>query len=115
MNAQSVISLVSLLVLAVLTTAALAQEDWRQKSLDAIAANDPTVIEAIFPNDAPNSFWASMRDDGSRRDGFAEYLCLILHQHGMPKGDLVVIRIWDADVMARGEMRELGRFDCKLR
>jgi hypothetical protein len=56
-----------------------------------------------------------MRDDGSRRDGFAEYLCLVLHEHGMPKGDLVVIHIWDAAALARNEMREIGKFDCLLR
>lgn len=98
-----------------LAGSASAQVDnsWRERAVQVIA-DEPTVVEAMFPNDAPNSFWASMRDDGSRRDGFAEYLCLVMHQHGMPKGKLVVIRIWDAAAMAKSDMREIGKFNCML-
>lgn len=89
-------------------------QSWREKAVAEITADEPKIVEAMFPSDARNSFWASVRDDGSRRDGFAEYLCLALHEHGMPKGDFVVIRIWDAGAMARNEMKEIGRFDCQL-
>lgn len=85
---------------------------WRQKALKAVKA-EPKVVEAIFPNDARNSFWASVRDDGTRRDGYAEYLCMSLVENGMPKGSFIVIRIWDARAMARSTMREIGKYDCK--
>jgi hypothetical protein len=85
---------------------------WRQKAVKAVRA-EPKVVEAMFPNDARNSFWASMRDDGTRRDGFAQYLCMSLFESGMPKGDFIVVRIWDARAMAQSQMREIGKFDCK--
>lgn len=96
------------------SSASQGNEAWREKAVQVILNDEPKVVEAMFPNDAPNSFWVSMRDDGSRRDGFAEYLCLVMHQNGMPDGKLTVIRIWDAGAMARGDMREIGRFDCRL-
>lgn len=114
----------SLLTLAGLAAALIASETanaqapqfgsdaWRQKALKAIRA-EPKVAEAIFPNDARNSFWASMRDDGTRRDGFAQYLCMSLFESGMPKGQVIVIHIWDARAMAQSQMREIGKFDCK--
>lgn len=114
MSARKSICRAGCLAFAMFASPAMAQDNWRTNTLDAIAADDPSVVEAMFPEDAPHSFWVSMRDDGTRRDGFAEYLCLVLHQHGMPKEDLVVIRVWDAAEMARGQMKELGRFDCKL-
>lgn len=85
---------------------------WRQKALKAVRA-ESKVVEAMFPNDARSSFWASVRDDGTRRDGYAEYLCLSLIESGMPKGSFIVIRVWDARAMAKSQMREIGRFDCK--
>lgn len=97
------------------SSASAKDQSWREKAVAAIIADNSKIVEAMFPNDARNSFWVSMRDDGSRRDGFAEYLCLALHEQGMPKGDFVVIRIWDAGAMARNEMHEIGRFDCQLR
>lgn len=85
---------------------------WRQKALKAVRA-EPKVVEAIFPNNARNSFWASVRDDGTRRDGYAEYLCMSLFESGMPKGSFIVIRVWDARAMAQSRMREIGKYDCK--
>lgn len=87
-------------------------EVWRQKALKAVRA-EPKVVEAMFPNNARNSFWASVRDDGTRRDGYAEYLCMSLVESGMPKGSFIVIRIWDARAMAQSTMREIGKYDCK--
>lgn len=86
-------------------------DSWRETALRTVL-DEPSVVEAMFPNDSRSSFWASMRDDGSRRDGFAEYLCLTLFDAGMPKGEFLVIRIWDAGAMARGDMEEIGRFEC---
>lgn len=68
---------------------------WRLKAVDEVS-KEKLVFEAMFPNNSTSSFWVSMRDDGSRRDGFAEYLCLVLKETGMPVGKFVTIRIWDA-------------------
>lgn len=88
-----------------------AQASWKENALQAVR-DEKTVVEAIFPQGSNNSFWASMRDDGTRRDGFAEYICLVLHDSGMPKGSFLVIHIWNAAEMAKGNMREIGRSEC---
>jgi hypothetical protein len=89
-------------------------EAWRQKAIKAVRS-EKQVVEAMFPNNSNASFWASMRDNKTRRDGFAEYLCLVLNDSGMPKGEFVVITIWDAGSMARGVMREIGRHECQFK
>lgn len=94
-------------------SAQAADDSWREGAVQ-IVLEEPSVVEAMFPNDAPHSFWASMLDDGTRRDGYAEYLCLTLNHSGMPADDSVVISIWDAAAMARGELRKIGEFYCNL-
>jgi hypothetical protein len=90
-----------------------AVEEWqREATARVLKENKRKVVEALFPNEAPTSFWVSVRDDGKRRDGFAEYLCLEVRR-GRPATGLTVIRIFDAAAMARGKMRELGRHDCE--
>lgn len=87
------------------------------RRVDAVNAisDEPKVVEAIFPNNSSNSLWVSMFDDGPRRDGYAQYVCQILRDHGMPSNKLVVIRIWDATEMARENFKELGKHECLFR
>jgi hypothetical protein len=89
----------------------VAAADWQDKATGLIRS-EPKVVEAMFPNESSGSFWASVRDDGSRRDGFAQYLCVVLFEAGMPVGQSVVIRVLDAAALVRGEMVTLGRYDC---
>lgn len=49
------------------------------------------VVEALFPKYSTNSFWVSMFDDGSSRDGYAQYICLILREYGLPSNKLIVV------------------------
>jgi hypothetical protein len=89
-------------------------DGWHVAAAQAVA-KETSVVEATFPNNSSSSFWVSVRDDGSRRDGFAEYVCLLLIEGGMPKGEFVVIRVWDAAKLAASDFRELGRFECSRR
>lgn len=100
---------ISAMMMGAMTATAFAS-DWRDAALDEIR-NEASVVEATFPQNL--SLWASMRDDGTRRDGFANYLCLILAEAGKPSGDLVIVHVWDAAKMAREEMVEIGRAECK--
>jgi hypothetical protein len=51
----------AMLVMGIGASVALAQDQsWREKAVDAITADEPSVVEAMFPNNAPNSFWASI-------------------------------------------------------
>ncbi|CDZ60471.1 Hypothetical protein NGAL_HAMBI2605_10410 [Neorhizobium galegae bv. orientalis] len=88
-----------------------AGEPWMDASVAALS-KEKKIREVLFSNDRSTSLWISVRDDGSRRDGFAESACVTLMESGMPVGAFTVIRIWDAAAMARGEQRELGRFEC---
>lgn len=93
--------------LAAITVPALASE-WRDQAVEEILT-EPKVVEAMFTQDL--SLWVSVRDDGSSRDGFAEYLCLVLSDF-RPPDEPVIISIWDAAAMARDEMKRLGRNEC---
>lgn len=92
----------------VLASAAYAA-DWKEEAIAEIRS-EPKVVEAMFTGSS--SLWVSVRDNGSRRDGLAESMCVLLHSAGMPTGDFYVVHVWDAAQMARGENVELGRFEC---
>lgn len=91
---------------------AVAEEPWMTRALGLLKA-EPKIAESLFNQDSPRSLWVSVEDDGTRRDGYAEYLCLVLYDAGMPIGGYTVIHVYDAAAMAAGESREIGRFDCE--
>lgn len=101
--------IVTLAIAVSLVSASLAA-DWREKAVETIKS-EPKVVDALFTQDI--SLWVSMRDDGSRRDGFAEYLCMTLHEEGMNVGDFVIIKILDAAALAQQNTKEIGRFECE--
>ena len=103
--------IVGLIATCFMGTVAQAGEPWMAASIAALR-KEKAVREVLFSDDRSTSLWISVRDDGSRRDGFAEYACLTLVESGMPTGAFTVIRVWDAAAMARGEQRELGRYEC---
>jgi hypothetical protein len=86
------------------------QSDWEHEALAVMRRENKSVIETMFPR--RGSLWASMRDNGSRRDGYAQTICMQLNEAGKPRSEMVIVRIWDAAAMARGELREIGRADC---
>ena len=104
--------LTGLLALCLATAPATSQENWRDEAVAYLLKEDAkTVVEAMFTQDI--SLWISVRDDGSRRDGLAEYFCLVL-QDFMPADDMAIITIWDAAAMASDELKELGKSTCDL-
>lgn len=68
-----------------------------------------TVKDAYWSQDA--SFWISMIDDGTRRDGYAQSVCQIVRDAGVR--DFVIVTAWDAVAMNRGEFRQLGKATCR--
>lgn len=101
----------ALALASVLALTGAATADWRDDAVKLVK-QEPKVVEAAFPG--PVSFWASVQDDGSNRDGFANYLCLVLADAGMPEGASAIVHVWDAASMpGDGEMRELGQADCR--
>ena len=100
-------------ILALFASSAIAEDTKEQWRLDAeravIEANKGTVMDAF--SSQPLSFWVTMRDDGSRRDGFAEYVCLEISDY-KPSGQSVVVTIWDGIAMSRGDFLEIGKAVC---
>lgn len=93
-------------ILICVFVSAPAYADWKEIATKE-ALREKAIKEAMFPN-GDRSFWASVRDDGTDRSGYAEYLCLILHEAGMPAGHSTTITIWNLSVE-----RKLGRFSCR--
>ncbi len=54
-------------------------ENNNAKALEAIKT-EPKVAEALITN--ANVLYVSVKDDGTRRDGYAEYLCQVLREYG---------------------------------
>lgn len=84
-------------------------DGWRKAALVEIA-KEPKVEEAMWSQAI--SLWASVRDDGSRRDGYADYLCMLMLDAGKSDDDFVVVHIWDHSAMQAGDLREIGKADC---
>lgn len=100
----------SLITAAAMLMSTAAYADWKDAALEEIRA-EPKVVEAMFQNGG-RTLWVSMQDDGTSRDGYANYLCLILSGAGQPTGANVTVRIWDAAVM-RDELKEIGEGYCR--
>lgn len=86
---------------------------WRAK-FEVLAEKEKKVREAMFT--APFSFWATVRDNGTRRDGFAGYLCMLASDAGWQQGKQgqdFIIHVWDLAAMSQGKLKELGKFHCK--
>lgn len=85
---------------------------WRDAALKHFndKTAEPSIVEAIWSDTF--SFWVSMRPNGSRRDGFAEYVCVQLGVLGKPDNEAVSISIWDAHEMASGNLKKIGSKGC---
>lgn len=68
-----------------------------------------TVKDAHWSTDT--SFWITLLDDGTRRDGYAQAVCEIVRNNGV--SGFVTVTAWDAVAMNRGEFRELGKARCR--
>jgi hypothetical protein len=86
------------------------QDEWERRALTVMREENKTVLRAQWSQ--RGSLWVWMRDNGSRRDGYAATICLQLADAGMPAGEIVFVRVLDADVATRGEWREIGNATC---
>jgi hypothetical protein len=105
-------ALVALLVLgATLTTSASAAPTAAQKKfVDYLikSGEEPKVKDATWATD--ENLYVGVISDGTRRDGFAEYLCSVASDHGL-KPDLIKI-IDIVKVNRTGKFIELGKAYC---
>ncbi|SOE18578.1 hypothetical protein SAMN05877838_3507 [Hoeflea halophila] len=100
---------VAFAIALMLANGPVSAQDWRDTATELVI-QEKSVVDDMFTQRI--SLWVSMLDDGTRRDGFASYLCMVLFDAGMQPGDFVVIKIWDAAAIAREEIKEIGRYEC---
>lgn len=104
-------------VLAGLAMPALADDEswknepWRLKTSELLK-QEKSVIDHTWSQDI--SLWVGRKNDGTRHDGFAEYICLVMHnQAGKPRDQLVVVHILDYAQFMAGEHVRLGKKVCR--
>lgn len=85
--------------------------NWSKHLDEALAAvkKENAVRSAAWLNRKPASLLAGVIDDGSRQDGYAEYLCTVLADHEIQGA---IVRVMDVASAARSEGQDLGRADC---
>lgn len=104
-----------LLTLAAITLAtfpAFADElDTNREKVKQIFISDeePKVKDALWTSD--NVFKVSVKDDGTNRDGYAQYVCLVLSDNGFT-GKGVLVRVVDHNKLLKGEWVNLGTAKC---
>lgn len=83
--------------------------DAARQAVLAEVKSGSTTKSAMWSQDM--SLWISVIDDGTRRDGYAQYACEVVRQKGIR--DYVVVHVWDAFAMMRNEFKELGKARCR--
>lgn len=101
----------ALIVALLMGTAANADDllPWQETAVE-LAREEGKVMDAMWSQSI--SFWVIMADDGTRRDGYASYLCLVLNQAGRPQGEFVSISVWDAATAGTNSPRKIGQAMC---
>lgn len=84
---------------------------WQVKALKAVKS-EKSVVDARWRMPETNVLWISMQPDGSSRDGFAQYICILLVKAGAPEGDLKTVWIYDPDAFETGG-KEMGIAACR--
>ncbi|MDN3454360.1 MULTISPECIES: hypothetical protein [unclassified Psychrobacter] len=87
-------------------------DDQRQEITDYFLSDEePTVLDATWTAD--KIFKIGVRDDGSRRDGFAEYACIEINDQFDAKEQGVWVQVIDYDkLMKTKEWVKLGEAHC---
>lgn len=87
-------------------------DDQRQEITDYFLSDaEPTVLDATWTSD--KVFKIAVKDDSSRRDGFAEYACIEINDQFDVKEQGVWVQIIDYDkLMKTKEWVKLGEAHC---
>ncbi|WP_321383596.1 hypothetical protein [Rhizobium sp.] len=84
---------------------------WQSKALKAVKS-EKKVVDAKWRSPENNMLWVAMQPDGSLRDGFAQYLCLVPMNAGAPEGDLKTVWIYDPANFESG-IQKMGMAACR--
>ncbi|QGA56178.1 hypothetical protein [Brucella sp. 2280] len=102
-------------LLALTPTLAFAEAelaDWQKSALTTVK-REKGIIDAKWRSPQNNMLWVSVQPDGSRRDGLAETICLLLTTTpGAPEGELKTVWIFDPAGYVRGQP-SMGETACR--
>lgn len=103
-----------LIPLIALTLPALSAEldPARQSVQDHFRSSaEPTAIDALWTDE--HVFKVGVRDDGSDRSGFGQYVCMMIYDAGL-KGERVLVRVIDYPRLVNNdEWINLGTAQCQ--
>lgn len=81
----------------------------KQDALLEALKKERKIKDLSWLNEGTNSLLVGVIGDGSRWDGFAESICMIMTDNKLYSG---IVRVMDASSATRGDWNELGRADC---
>lgn len=91
-----------------------AASGFTQKQLDSALKEikaEPKVKDAIWAS--PGVLKAGVYADGTSKDGYAQYLCMVLYDHGF-KGKSVLVRVIDIVKLTRDDKWvNIGKATCQ--
>ncbi|MDF7817400.1 hypothetical protein P1X15_07335 [Runella sp. MFBS21] len=84
----------------------------KDKALTEIK-KEPKVLDAVITES--NVLYASVKDDGTRRDGYAEYLCQVLKDNGLTNVRVKIVKYNSSKDAKRDNAYGvlLGQSDCQ--
>lgn len=89
-----------------------AKLDKWQKSALQLVKKEKQVTEAKWRDPKENVLWVEVASDGSSRDGFAQYLCMVLMDAGAPENVLKTVWLYDKTGYVSGQSA-LGMAACR--
>jgi hypothetical protein len=92
------------------------QENDKEKMVRLFKSNkEPTAKDAIWTNSLGDIFKVGVYDDGTNRNGYAQYICLTLHTEtcGFDNQNILIQVIDYAKLMQNNEWVKLGEYRCK--
>ncbi len=107
---------IGLMLLALPANAGETLKPWQEKALQLIK-QEKKVLDARWKMPSRNVLHVAMKPDGTRHDGFAEYLCMLFGDAGAPKGELKSVFIFDPATykayLEGGSGRHMGMALCR--
>lgn len=90
-------------------------ENQKQAAVDYfISDKEPTVKDAVWADQLKDTLFIGVIDDGTIRDGMADYVCQVLiSDFGLSQGDASVYIMDIVKITKDNEWRQLGRSDCQ--
>lgn len=87
------------------------REPWRTAVIKELM-DGSTIQDATWA--ATGSLWVGVMDDGTRRDGLAQYACEVVRSHRPNHSESPIVTVLDiAKMTITKERVQLGRYHCR--